>query len=397
VDWPEDQQKYTLVTRTGSGFSVKETPGGGFTWIAVKYQALHADCEVDHGDDYTEGILATYEGKALGPPLMPGRGMGVADVPSLKIIGTTEPNDVAQGGVGDRWMLSAISGMAEFEGAIEHVFRKTDWKSMPADDFNHYTITLFDLPTWEEVDIVIDERLCSNADSRGLIGNQPSVDGELWVCYLEKAMAAHCGGWDKIDGGQCTVAWAMLTGCKDQYTMKHKDGKWKCFGSRNPNTGELDAQCNSPKDRKGGLWPMDWPKVGGGGSLPLSDDELFDDMCEWDATNYIMGAGTQAGSDTHDHQGIVDGHAYSVITCVKQAGGSEFDMVKVRNPWGQGEFKGGMWVDDGEGWDDHPEVKDALDPVQADDGVFWVSKEEFFQFFGTLYVCALDMTEFVDQ
>ena len=31
---------------------------------------------------------------------------------------------------------------------------------------------------------------------------------------LEKAVAAHCGGWDKIDGGQCTHAWALLTGCQ---------------------------------------------------------------------------------------------------------------------------------------------------------------------------------------
>ena len=54
----------------------------------------------------------------------------------------------------------------------------------------------------------------------GLLGCEVSKDGELWACYLEKALAAHCGGWDKINGGQCTHAWALLTGCREQYTIR---------------------------------------------------------------------------------------------------------------------------------------------------------------------------------
>ena len=35
--------------------------------------------------------------------------------------------------------------------------------------------------------------------------------GELWVPYLEKAVAVHSGGWDKIDGGhrECCVLCAL--------------------------------------------------------------------------------------------------------------------------------------------------------------------------------------------
>ena len=33
-----------------------------------------------------------------------------------------------------------------------------------------------------------------------------------------------------------------------------------------------------------------------------------------------------------------------------------FDLAKVRNPWGSGEFESGMWNDNGDGWSDHPEV-----------------------------------------
>ena len=84
--------------------------------------------------------------------LCPGRGVGVGDVPNLKIIGDVDPSDIAQGSVGDCWLLSGISSLAEFDGAVKRLFRKTpDLESMPRDTPNMYTITLWDLPTWSEV------------------------------------------------------------------------------------------------------------------------------------------------------------------------------------------------------------------------------------------------------
>ena len=58
----------------------------------------------------------------------------------------------------------------------------------------------------KEVDIVIDERLPVVADGSGkLLASRPSHDGELWACYLEKAIAVHSGGWDKIHGKKNTT------------------------------------------------------------------------------------------------------------------------------------------------------------------------------------------------
>ena len=61
--------------------------------------------------------------------------------------------------MGNCWLLSAISGLAEFDGALKKLFRKTKYlDKMPFDDgrVNFYTISLYDLDTWEEVDYVID-------------------------------------------------------------------------------------------------------------------------------------------------------------------------------------------------------------------------------------------------
>ena len=36
-----------------------------------------------------------------------------------------------------------------------------------------------------------------------------------------------------------------------------------------------------------------------------------------------------------------------------------------------------------------------LQHVAADDGIFWLTKQEFFRYFETLYLCAKDMSEFL--
>jgi len=404
TEWPADQQKYNLVSRTKSGFVVQEQEGGGFTWVRAKYQALDPDVEIDPKDEFTDG--ATYSNNVLPDPLKPGRGQGIADVPMLKIVGNAQPGDVAQGGVGDCWLLSAISALAEFDGTIRHLYRKTpDLDSLPANHSNSYTVSLYNLENgsttgFEPVDVVVDERLCSRHDGAGLLGAEPTLTGELWVCYLEKAVAAHCGGWDQINGGQCVHAWRLLVGCREQYTFTDSDGSgYGCYGAFNPNTDEYETLANSPHAGFQGMWPMKWPEVGGGGGLDLkvNANEMFERMCCWDDSNFIMCAGTKAGSDTNDTDGIVDGHAYTILSCIDSAGGSKYDMVKVRNPWGKGEFKSGMWDDDGPGWGQHPEVEAACKPKRLPDGIFWLDKEEFFKYFKTIYLCAKDMAEHVKE
>lgn len=131
--------------------------------------------------------------------------------------------------------------------------------------------------------------------------------------------------------------------------------------------------------------------------LVYEQEDVFMRMCAWDDKNYIMGAGTRAGSDRNKTDGIVDGHAYSVLTCLNDVAGTDVDLIKLRNPHGRGEITEGEWDDDGPGWSKYPQVKAELNPVKADDGVFWVSKSEFFKYFGTIYLCAKDMSEFLED
>eukprot|EP00933_Yihiella_yeosuensis_P061610 TRINITY_DN64438_c0_g1_i1.p1 TRINITY_DN64438_c0_g1~~TRINITY_DN64438_c0_g1_i1.p1 ORF type:complete len:502 (-),score=106.64 TRINITY_DN64438_c0_g1_i1:131-1636(-) len=392
-DWDAKDQSYRLLKRTGCDFATWPQDDGDFSYAQIQYEVLPNPDGISLQLDKRTDAL-TWQGAACGTALYPGRGQGVADVPKLKIIGDVDPSDIHQGTVGDCWLLSGISALAEFDGAVLKLFEKTeDLSSRPKAEGNTYVITLYDLKTWEPVDITIDERLCTSANTGGLLGCGPSVDGELWVSYLEKACAIHCGGWDKIDGGSPTHAWRLLLGCKQTYNIASVNGKWYCCSKFNSKTNSWEAIDNSPHDGFTGLWPDKWP--GTQSSAGIGNEEMFEKLCEWEDANYILACGSKAGSDTETTDGIVDGHAYSILACINDAGGTEFDLIQVRNPWGKGEFQSPMWGDNGPGWEKYPAVKERCKPVIADDGIFWLSKEEFFKYFPTIYLCAKNMSEFL--
>ena len=71
--------------------------------------------------------------------------------------------------------------------------------------------------------------------------------------------------------------------------------------------------------------------------------------------------------------------------------------VKVRNPHGKKEIENGTWADDGPGWERYPQIKAALNPIVADNGIFWVSHKEFYRYFHTIYLCAKDMSDFIKE
>ena len=95
-----------------------------------------------------------------------------------------------------------------------------------------------------------------------------------------------------------------------------------------------------------------------------------------------MGAGSPAGSDTEiSASGIVQGHAYAMLAAVDVDGNH---LVQLRNPWGDTEWKG-AWSDGAREWT--PRIKAKVNYVDANDGSFYMSFEDFVQHFEHVYVC----------
>ena len=80
--------------------------------------------------------------------------------------------------------------------------------------------------------------------------------------------------------------------------------------------------------------------------------------------------GSDLASSPGARENIVRMHAYSIMEAREVKG---LRLLKVRNPWGEGEWKG-AWSDGSEQWT--PEWMELLDHRFGDDGQFWISYED---------------------
>ena len=216
--FPANPDEFTFIVRDGTvGYEPLglRTDGGGrlVIWRHIFKRLIPFKDDVlpaQYRDKYTDAMKFSgkklHSDKGKNRPILPGRGMGMGDEANMEMIGElAQPAHVRQGAcIGDCWLLSAIACLADFDWAVKRLFRKTlkpGVEERPKDQPNQYTVTLWDLKTWKEVDVVVDERLPVRSDGTGyLLGAKPSKDGKYWVPYLEKAIAMHCGGYDKICG-----------------------------------------------------------------------------------------------------------------------------------------------------------------------------------------------------
>lgn len=78
--------------------------------------------------------------------------------------------------------------------------------------------------------------------------------------------------------------------------------------------------------------------------------------------------------------GLVTEHSYGIIQAarVTDSAGNEVNIVKLRNPWGNFEWKGD-WSDESDKWTE--ELKEQYNVTVADDGCFWMDFETIQKYF----------------
>ena len=113
-------------------------------------------------------------------------------------------------------------------------------------------------------------------------------------------------------------------------------------------------------------------------------------ICEGERNNYIMASSSsdfnRTGNDAADRSTGLSGlHAYSLLSAHEvYANGRQVKLIKLRNPWGKGEWKGD-WSDSSHLWT--PELRHQLGLVDEDDGIFFMSYEDFQKYFSNFDVC----------
>ncbi len=95
---------------------------------------------------------------------------------------------------------------------------------------------------------------------------------------------------------------------------------------------------------------------------------------------YAMVCSSNPGSDSDTSQsGVVQGHAYTFHgVYILNFQGQQIRLVRLRNPWGKGEFKG-AWSDSDNNWSyvDPAEKQRLGFDLNKDDGIFFIPFDTF--------------------
>lgn len=122
------------------------------------------------------------------------------------------------------------------------------------------------------------------------------------------------------------------------------------------------------------------------GEEVVDHEQLFRILKKLDRNGAFLSVARVTGGD---QQGLIDGHAYTMLRCVSVGasfGSSEvFRLVQLRNPWGRNEWTG-KWSDKSDMWKKHPWVAQKLNQVDREDGSFWMQWEDFCALWGEVQV-----------
>jgi len=280
-------------------------------------------------------------------------------VPGCCVYNSVDPSDLHQGQIGDCWLISAMASLAEYPDVVQGLIREED---------DHYVVNLFSYVENAFVPVEINDKV--PAQSGKPVYVQPTAEGEIWPCLIEKAFAKIGGGYKNLKGGWPHFAFGMMKGTTELFFYCRPDGETDFM---------LYLQTFTEDNLKNGV------DMGLGDSM--DPDGMFDELVACNASTYLMAAGSNSGSDSDmSGQGVVQGHAYTILDVRKEPAGTDLRLIQVRNPWGRGEWTG-AWSDGAPEWDQHPEVTAELNPEEKEDGAFWMPWENFMEQYQTVYIC----------
>lgn len=171
------------------------------------------------------------------------------------------PTDIYQGRLGDCYLLSSFSALAEYPEIIQRILI-----SDQSNEKGLYTVALNINGVWRAFHL--DDYFPTNARK---ISFCHSETAEIWAMLLEKAYASAYGGyWNIGTGGFAEDAMKDLTGAPTEF-------------------GQINAESNII--------------------------ELWDKFDFCDKKQYCMVVGSKGQGESKTESGIIEGHAYTLIGC----------------------------------------------------------------------------------
>ena len=248
-------------------------------------------------------------------------------------------DDIQQGNIGDCYFLSVLGSLCAFPDFFDKLFHiKEKTKE------HVYGVYLYINGKWELV--LVDDYFPYEGLGFKQFAFSCSAENEIWVPLIEKA-------------------WAKVNGCY---------AKIGCGGLPNE---VFDVLTEAFSEQK---------------AISKSNKEEIWKKCE-DAAGkgYVMTAGTSGDVSNLDLEevGLSPGHAYSFLNIYKVDTGNGIErVVKLRNPWGNGEYNG-AWSDSSKKWTASTK-KQCGYTDDNDDGVFYMSFDDFVKYYVTMGIAKLE-------
>jgi len=308
----------------------------------TNYQHIKRLCR-DRGQlfedqDFPPSNKAIYSHKKPGlHPILWMRPHEICQRPKFIAEGATR-FDVEQGELGDPWLLAAVSSLTLTPRFLDRVVP-------PDQNFEHGYCGVFRFRFWhfgDWVEVLVDDRLPTY---KGRLVYLHSTDpAEFWAALLEKAYAKLYGCYEALHSGFTTKALQDLTGgIVQSFSLTSQDRllTYQVLNSAVPRSTLLIASINMDKhDSKRQL---------------------------------------------RLRNGLVTRHAYSVTGLARVRGQlGDTHLVRLRNPWGRGEWNG-PWSERSWEWDSLSERdKELLSVRVRNEGEFWMSFDDFAKQFSHL-------------
>ncbi|XP_059098074.1 calpain-9-like [Tigriopus californicus] len=240
--------------------------------------------------------------------------------------------DVEQGEQGDPWLLAAVSSLTLTPRFLDRVVP-------PDQNFEHGYCGVFRFRFWhfgDWVEVLVDDRLPTY---KGRLVYMHSTDpSEFWAALLEKAYAKLYGSYEALHQGFTTKALQDLTGgIVQSFSLNSQDKllTYQVLNSAVPRSTLLIASINidTRNDSKR--------------TLRLRN-------------------------------GLITRHAYSVTGLARVRGHlGDTHLVRLRNPWGKGEWNG-PWSERSWEWDSLSDRdKELLSARVRNEGEFWMAFDDF--------------------
>ena len=265
----------------------------------------------------------------------------ILDANKLSVLKNTQKlsQDVVQGELGDCYFLSVLAAFGEEPNIINKLVD-------PKEKGNNGSFTANVIIHGEPVKIIVDDSFPVANESKLAFAGINEASGNIWPIVLEKAWAKCNRSYEDIIPGNSADAFEFLSPAP--YNTYYHNAETR------PTLFETITQAN----KKGYI--------------------VLADITETASTNL----------DTLSKLGLITNHAYTVISSavLKKSNGAEIKLLKMKNMWGTNEWVGD-WSDNSSKWTQ--EFKKEVGLEQKQDGIFWISYEDYLQFYTTTHICKI--------